>query len=248
MALNFLDFHTDTRFPVFQGAADVEPVCACRFRPNTRPDYSTPGWKRLNVPDEPCLEGKDKTSSRGTFLEQVADFGIVASQGDQDLAGIPPWCWHVLAQRQRLPPNSRGRAGSFASLPPGRLTRTNPPLALRCGSSNRAWTWRPGRKANPFAPADPSARRRNSQRTACAGEATTPPSARPDRCSLPNSRPRANRPDRNARRCVEEPQAGSQLRINAQDCPHCKTCDIKDPAQNISWVTPEGGGPNYSDM
>src|SRR5205807_8242887 len=37
--------------------------------------------------------------------------------------------------------------------------------------------------------------------------------------------------------------------INAQNCVHCKTCDIKDPAQNITWVPPEGGGgPNYSDM
>ena len=37
-----------------------------------------------------------------------------------------------------------------------------------------------------------------------------------------------------------------KLQINAQNCVHCKTCDIKDPAQNINWVTPEGGcGPNY---
>ncbi|NOT39632.1 MAG: electron transfer flavoprotein-ubiquinone oxidoreductase [Alphaproteobacteria bacterium] len=37
--------------------------------------------------------------------------------------------------------------------------------------------------------------------------------------------------------------------INAQNCVHCKTCDIKDPAQNINWVTPEGGGgPNYANM
>lgn len=41
----------------------------------------------------------------------------------------------------------------------------------------------------------------------------------------------------------------SSLRINAQNCIHCKTCDIKDPAQNITWVTPQGGsGPNYSNM
>lgn len=39
------------------------------------------------------------------------------------------------------------------------------------------------------------------------------------------------------------------LRINAQNCIHCKTCDIKDPTQNIVWVTPEGGGgPNYPNM
>ena len=37
--------------------------------------------------------------------------------------------------------------------------------------------------------------------------------------------------------------------INAQNCVHCKTCDIKDPAQNITWVPPEGGGgPNYPNM
>ena len=44
---------------------------------------------------------------------------------------------------------------------------------------------------------------------------------------------------------------GADLRfqINAQNCVHCKTCDIKDPAQNITWVTPEGGGgPNYPNM
>jgi electron-transferring-flavoprotein dehydrogenase len=40
-----------------------------------------------------------------------------------------------------------------------------------------------------------------------------------------------------------------RLQINAQNCVHCKTCDIKDPKQNIVWVTPEGGGgPNYANM
>ena len=42
---------------------------------------------------------------------------------------------------------------------------------------------------------------------------------------------------------------GERLQINAQNCVHCKTCDIKDPTQNIVWVTPEGGGgPNYAGM
>ena len=42
---------------------------------------------------------------------------------------------------------------------------------------------------------------------------------------------------------------GKSLQINAQNCVHCKTCDIKDPSQNITWVTPEGGsGPNYPNM
>ncbi len=44
-------------------------------------------------------------------------------------------------------------------------------------------------------------------------------------------------------------QGGKRLQINAQNCVHCKTCDIKDPTQNIVWVTPEGGGgPNYAGM
>ncbi len=48
---------------------------------------------------------------------------------------------------------------------------------------------------------------------------------------------------------VVEDSAGKRFQINAQNCVHCKTCDIKDPSQNITWVTPEGfGGPNYPNM
>jgi electron-transferring-flavoprotein dehydrogenase len=44
-------------------------------------------------------------------------------------------------------------------------------------------------------------------------------------------------------------KADPRFVINAQNCVHCKTCDIKDPSQNINWVTPEGGGgPNYPNM
>lgn len=48
---------------------------------------------------------------------------------------------------------------------------------------------------------------------------------------------------------VKNEGGGDRLQINAQNCVHCKTCDIKDPSQNIVWVTPEGGGgPNYPNM
>jgi electron-transferring-flavoprotein dehydrogenase len=48
---------------------------------------------------------------------------------------------------------------------------------------------------------------------------------------------------------VKNDDGADRLQINAQNCVHCKTCDIKDPTQNIVWVTPEGGGgPNYSGM
>jgi len=48
---------------------------------------------------------------------------------------------------------------------------------------------------------------------------------------------------------VIEDESGPKFQINSQNCLHCKTCDIKDPSQNITWVTPEGGGgPNYPNM
>ncbi|MFA3792358.1 electron transfer flavoprotein-ubiquinone oxidoreductase [Aliiglaciecola sp. SL4] len=48
---------------------------------------------------------------------------------------------------------------------------------------------------------------------------------------------------------IDSPEGDKKLQINAQNCVHCKTCDIKDPTQNIVWVTPEGaGGPNYPNM
>jgi electron-transferring-flavoprotein dehydrogenase len=48
---------------------------------------------------------------------------------------------------------------------------------------------------------------------------------------------------------IDSEDGGKELQINSQNCVHCKTCDIKDPTQNITWVVPEGGGgPNYPNM
>lgn len=48
---------------------------------------------------------------------------------------------------------------------------------------------------------------------------------------------------------IKDEAGQDKFQINGQNCVHCKTCDIKDPAQNITWVTPEGGGgPNYGNM
>jgi electron-transferring-flavoprotein dehydrogenase len=48
---------------------------------------------------------------------------------------------------------------------------------------------------------------------------------------------------------LEADDGAMKFQINSQNCVHCKTCDIKDPNQNIEWVTPEGGGgPNYPNM
>lgn len=48
---------------------------------------------------------------------------------------------------------------------------------------------------------------------------------------------------------VENESGARELQINAQNCIHCKTCDIKDPRQNINWVSPHGGeGPAYNGM
>ena len=46
---------------------------------------------------------------------------------------------------------------------------------------------------------------------------------------------------------VTDDRGEKMLQINAQNCLHCKACDIKDPTQNIQWTVPEGaGGPNYT--
>ena len=48
---------------------------------------------------------------------------------------------------------------------------------------------------------------------------------------------------------LDNADGSKRFQINAQNCVHCKTCDIKDPSQNINWVVPEGaGGPNYPNM
>ena len=48
---------------------------------------------------------------------------------------------------------------------------------------------------------------------------------------------------------VKDDSGSDRLQINSQNCVHCKTCDIKDPTQNIVWVTPQGGeGPVYNAM
>ena len=86
----------------------------------------------------------------------------------------------------------------------------------------------------PVAPA--AARSGDSGRRSTSRSTTVPRRATARRASTNSSTRRRRR-------------AGKRLQINAQNCVHCKTCDIKDPRQNIHWVTPEGGGgPNYVDM
>jgi electron-transferring-flavoprotein dehydrogenase len=61
--------------------------------------------------------------------------------------------------------------------------------------------------------------------------------------------PNPNDDDSRSALAIAQLRPPKRLQINAQNCVHCKTCDIKDPLQNIHWVTPEGGGgPNYSGM
>ena len=70
-------------------------------------------------------------------------------------------------------------------------------------------------------------------------------------CRASASRPASTARPASTRSSTATPSGGPtrSFVINAQNCVHCKTCDIKDPAQNINWVTPEGGGgPNYVGM
>ena len=77
-------------------------------------------------------------------------------------------------------------------------------------------------------------------------DATVPDPGQPRASTTPRSSATA-RPAC-TRSCATARASNPRLQINAQNCVHCKTCDIKDPTQNINWVVPEGGGgPNYSE-
>ena len=69
-----------------------------------------------------------------------------------------------------------------------------------------------------------------------------------DRCTTEYDNPCTRFCPANVYEIVED-DAGKRLQINAANCVHCKTCDIKDPYEIITWVTPEGGsGPNYQNL
>jgi len=69
-----------------------------------------------------------------------------------------------------------------------------------------------------------------------------------ERCSVEYDNPCTRFCPANVYEIVED-EAGKRLQINAANCVHCKTCDIKDPYEIITWVTPEGGsGPNYQNL
>ena len=131
-----------------------------------------------------------------------------------------------------------GKAGQrVAASPPPRCRRSTIRSTTACSRSTSS------RRCSSRTPIT----RRTSRRTcSCAtrdsGRRQPRALRRPRAALLPGRRLRIRRRRRQAARA-------KRLQINAQNCVHCKTCDIKDPQQNIHWVTPEGGGgPNYSDM
>ena len=138
------------------------------------------------------------------------------------LRGRAPWTLrHKHADHESLKPNDRGYADS---LPQTRWRADLRPLVLGVRLQHE-----PQRR--PAGPPHAEGQDRPRDDQPCRVRRTGGE-------VLPGRRLRVRRLD-----------AKPRLQINAQNCVHCKTCDIKDPTQNIVWVAPEGGGgPNYSGM
>jgi electron-transferring-flavoprotein dehydrogenase len=127
--------------------------------------------------------------------------------------------------RTRPRPAARGRPGPADPLPQARRRAHLRPPELGLHQQHQP-------RREPAGAPDAEGRRRAGGRQP--GEVR-----RPRKPLLPGRRLRVR----------EERRRQRPLQINAQNCVHCKTCDIKDPTQNIVWVTPEGGGgPNYAGM
>ena len=214
----------------------------------------------------PRIKGSHCAIKSGMLAAEAAVEALKAGRAGDELAAYPEafrnsWLYDELHQARNFKPwMSKGlylgslmvgidqiaaaREGAVDLAPQGRRPRANPP-----GCGVRAHCLSEARRRADLRPAVVGVRLQHQPQRGPAGAPDAEGPVGPGKgqsgrvrrargALLPGRRLRVRRRDTKPR-----------LQINAQNCVHCKTCDIKDPTQNIVWVAPEGGGgPNYPGM
>jgi electron-transferring-flavoprotein dehydrogenase len=257
--------------PVFEGARRVAYGARALNEGGFQaiPDLVVPGAALigcsagfLNVPK---IKGIHTAMKSGMVAAESAAQALAAGAGPVLLSAFPErlkqsWIWSELARTRNI------RPGFHAGLLPGlanaafeTLTRGWAPWTLRHHRDNEAL--REARAARPIAYPKPDGKitfdRLSSVFVSNTNHEENQPShlkLRDPAVAITVNLARYDSPE--TRYCpagvyeiVRNESGDPRLQINAQNCVHCKTCDIKDPMQNIVWTVPEGGGgPNYPNM
>ena len=219
----------------------------------------------LNVPK---IKGTHTAMKSGMLAAEAAAAALAEpGAGPVDLAAYETafresWVWKELHRARNVRPGFRRGlwAGALHAGIDQILLRGRAPWTLRHGRTDRAAT-RPAAACKPIAYPKPDGvltfdRLTNLAYSGVHHEEDQPVHLRLADAAVPVSVNLATWDAPEQRYCpagvyefVRDDDGNPRLQINAQNCVHCKTCDIKDPTGNIHWVTPEGGGgPNYPNM
>jgi electron-transferring-flavoprotein dehydrogenase len=212
------------------------------------------------------IKGIHTAMKSGMVAAEAAAQALGVSGGGPVLLSAYPerlkesWIWSELARVRNVRPGFRGGLfAGFANAAFETLTRGRAPWTLRTHKDNEAL--REARAARPIAYPKPDGKitfdRLSSVFVSNTNHEENQPShlkLRDPAVAITVNLARYDSPE--TRYCpagvyeiVRNESGDPRLQINAQNCVHCKTCDIKDPTQNIVWTVPEGGGgPNYPNM
>ena len=219
----------------------------------------------------PRIKGSHNAMLSGMLAAEAAAAALSAGRSHDELADYEAG-WRDLADRQGSVEGAQRQAACGRSSARSSASRSAGSTCGRTRSASRCSAR--SRTASRTTPR--SSRRPNARRSPIRSPTASSPSTGSRRCSCPTPIMRKTsrficrvsehgtteeRPSTTSspapRRAIARPASMNGWRraarpkfvINAQNCVHCKTCDIKDPNQNITWVPPEGGGgPNYPNM
>lgn len=229
----------------------------------------SPGF--MNVPK---IKGTHNAMKSGMIAAESVFNAITDENRKAEKQGIDPieyeqairnsWVWEELKEVRNYRPAAHGPLGIFGSLVYGAfafLTRGKEPFTLSHGGPDYA-KLKPAEQFKPITYPKPDNQLTFDLLSSVALTNTNHDADQPAHLTLKND----SIPEERNLRVFDGPEqrfcpAGvyeyvttedgksKRLQINAQNCIHCKTCDIKDPSQNINWVTPQGGeGPAYNGM